>query len=152
MLLHSLFFFETDTNVRTARLLLLMAVPIHIVYFITISVMKGNSSVTVSFVATYLMVVLFQISCLLYGAHLLVPFLWKLKVDPDNAAVPALMATADVLGTVFLTTAYFLLKILGDSYVLSSYDSLLGGNITSSNELLEGISHVSPVYPAYPVL
>src|ERR1700733_2127718 len=121
-----------------------MSVPIHVVYFITISVMKGNSSVTAAFVVTYLIVVLLQISCLLYGAHLLVPFLWKLKVDPDNAAVPALMAVADVLGTVFLTTAYFVLKILGDSYVLSSYDSSLSSNITS-DESLQGISGVFPV-------
>ena len=110
----------SDANVKTARLLLLMSIPIHAVYFTTICLIKrGEVVLTIPFISSYMLVVLLQVSCLLYAAHILVPFLWRLKLDPDNTAVPALMAIADLLGTCLLTSAYFMLLVMGDPYVAS---------------------------------
>lgn len=69
-------------------------------------------------------------------------------MDPDNAAVPALMATADLLGTVFLTTAYFVLKVLGDPYVTSSATNSL--SVTLNASMISSESAVDPlaVYPS----
>lgn len=75
------------------------------------------SRLTISFGASYILVVVAQISSLLYAAHIMVPFLWKKSIDPDNAAVPALMSLADLLGTCFLTFIYVLLRAAGDDYV-----------------------------------
>jgi hypothetical protein len=109
---------------------------------------EASASLTVSFVVTYLLVIVIQISCLLYAAHILVPFLWKMKLDPDNAAVPALMATADLLGTVFLTTAYFVLKLLGDHYVTLSTNDSLTSTLTSSILSSDSLAIAVPVYPS----
>lgn len=38
-------------------------------------------------------------------------------MDPDNAAVPVLMAIADLLGAFLLSSAYCILLYLGDPYV-----------------------------------
>ena len=104
---------------RTARLLLLMAIPIHLVYFMTVYYVhpESSNSLSFSFVSSYLLVIVIQVSCLLYAAHFLVPYLWKTKLNPDNVAVPPLMALADLLGTLLLTSAYFLLSLVNDPAV-----------------------------------
>lgn len=120
---------RSDPNVKTARLLLMMSIPIHLVYFTAIYFYKsGEIVLTFSYITFYLMVVVIQISLLLYFAHLLVPFLWRIKLDPDNAAVPALMAFADLLGSSLLTSAYFALSSFNDPNVklhLTDSDSSL---------------------------
>lgn len=69
--------------------MLMMAIPGHVVYLITIRLIKLNEVIlTAPFVATYLLVALIQVSVLLYIAHVLVPFLWTKKIDPDNSAIP----------------------------------------------------------------
>ncbi len=76
---------------RTARLLIVMAIPGHIIYIITIRLIKYNEvSLTVPFITMYLLVALVQVSILLYIAHVLVPFLWVKKIDPDNSAIPGI--------------------------------------------------------------
>lgn len=95
-----------------------MSIPIHAVYFTTICLIKqGDLVLTMPFISSYLLVVLLQVSILLYAAHVLVPFLWRRKMDPDNTAVPVLMAMADLLGTCLLTSAYFFLLFIHDPYV-----------------------------------
>lgn len=84
-------FLMADTNVRTARLLLMMAVPGHVIYLMSIRLIKGNQvALTTPFVASYLLVAIVQVSILLYFAHVLVPFLWTKSIDPDNSAIPGL--------------------------------------------------------------
>ncbi len=66
-----------------------MALPGHIIYIVTVKLIKYNEvSLTFSFIAIYLLVALIQVSILLYIAHVLVPFLWSKKIDPDNSAIP----------------------------------------------------------------
>lgn len=57
-------------------------------------------------------------------AHLVVPFLWGRKFDPDNAAIPGIMACGDLLGTAFLTIAYVVLEIIGDPNIYHSLHDL----------------------------
>lgn len=95
-----------------------MSIPIHTVYFTTIYLFKsGEIVISASYLIFYMSVVLIQITTLLYIAHILVPLLWRRKMDPDNAAVPVLMAIADLLGAMLLTSAYCILLYLGDPYV-----------------------------------
>jgi len=49
---------------------------------------------------------------LLYLAHWLVNFLWLRGCDPDNSAIPCLTAVGDLLGTVLLAAAFYVLHAL----------------------------------------
>ena len=128
-----------------------MSVPIHAVYFTTVCLIKrGEVVLTFSFISSYLLVVVLQISCLLYAAHVLVPFLWRMRQDPDNTAVPALMAFADLLGTCLLTSAYFFLLAINDPYVsphtlthLNNSTATISSNVTTpfSFELFPADEH-----------
>ncbi|RWS29138.1 Solute carrier family 41 member 2-like protein [Leptotrombidium deliense] len=79
----------SNPNQRTARLLLLMAIPGHIIYIVVIRIVqRDNVVITGYFVLLYLSSAAIQVAVLLYIAYVLVPLLWKRKVDPDNAAIP----------------------------------------------------------------
>lgn len=108
---------------KTARLLLLMCLPGHIIYIVTIRLIAGNDGnvyITLPFIGIYLLVAVLQVMILLYMAHLIVPFLWSKSIDPDNAAIPGIMACGDLLGTAFLTIAYFVLTSIGDPNVVAN--------------------------------
>ncbi|XP_054163902.1 solute carrier family 41 member 1-like [Oppia nitens] len=47
------------------------------------------------------------------------PFLWTKKIDPDNSAIPGIMAMGDLIGTALLTIAYMVLVTIGDPNTLS---------------------------------
>lgn len=95
-----------------------MSIPGHVIYIGTIKLIKFSSvSMTAPFIIFYLLAAIIQVSILLYIAHLLVPFLWTKKIDPDNSAIPGIMATGDLIGTALLTTAFFILVALHDPNV-----------------------------------
>ncbi|CAG2122498.1 unnamed protein product, partial [Medioppia subpectinata] len=64
-------------------------------------------------------VAVIQVSILLYIAHVLVPFLWSKKIDPDNSAIPGIMAMGDLIGTALLTIAFLVLVTIGDPNAVS---------------------------------
>ncbi|XP_066960485.1 solute carrier family 41 member 1-like isoform X4 [Macrobrachium rosenbergii] len=100
---------------RTARVLLLLVVPGHLVFMYTISYLKaGHTSLTPIFVVTYLLAAFLQVSILLYVAHIMVHWMWKASIDPDNSAIPYLTALGDLLGTGLLAIAFHLLYVVGD--------------------------------------
>jgi len=53
------------------------------------------------------------VTLLLYLANWLVNFLWWKGCDPDNAAIPCLTAVGDLLGTVLLAAAFYILYAVG---------------------------------------
>jgi len=53
-----------------------------------------------------------QVVLLLYIANWLVHLLWRRGSDPDNSAIPYLTAAGDLLGTVLLALAFFVLTLL----------------------------------------
>ena len=53
-----------------------------------------------------------QVVLLLYIANWLVHLLWRRGSDPDNSAIPYLTAMGDLLGTVLLALAFFVLTLI----------------------------------------
>jgi len=53
-----------------------------------------------------------QVVLLLYIANWLVHLLWRRGSDPDNSAIPYLTAVGDLLGTVLLALAFFVLSLI----------------------------------------
>ncbi|KAG7154487.1 Solute carrier family 41 member 1-like [Homarus americanus] len=100
---------------RTARVLLLLVVPGHLVFMYTISYLKaGHTSLTPIFVVTYLLAAFLQVAILLYISHVMVHWMWKMSIDPDNSAIPYLTALGDLLGTGLLAIAFHFLYVVGD--------------------------------------
>ncbi|OWF35301.1 Solute carrier family 41 member 2 [Mizuhopecten yessoensis] len=104
-----------STNANAARVLLALVIPGHLIFMFTISYMKaGHTSITITFAGIYLTASLLQVIILLYLAHWMVHFVWRLGEDPDNVAIPYLTAIGDLLGTAFLALAFHLLYLIGD--------------------------------------
>lgn len=120
---------RNDINVKTARLLLLMSIPAHLLYFFVIravgetngSVETGNSvPISVLFLSLYMLFAIAQVALLLYFAQNLVSLLWTYAVDPDNYATPILTALGDLLGCAFLFVVFVIAYHLNDPYALTT--------------------------------
>ncbi|XP_008103509.1 solute carrier family 41 member 3 isoform X3 [Anolis carolinensis] len=100
-------FFTSGVNSKSARVLLLLVIPGHLVFLYTIHVFQaGHTTLTVTFVAFYLMAAVLQVGILLYLADLLVRLMWRKGLDPDNFSIPYLTALGDLLGTGFLALCF----------------------------------------------
>nr|XP_037280892.1 solute carrier family 41 member 1-like isoform X2 [Rhipicephalus microplus] len=108
-------FFGKSAHARTARVLLLMVVPGHLVFTYGIRLLKaGHTSVTPIFLVVYLTAAVLQVLLLLYVAHVMVHWMWSRAVDPDNSAIPYLTALGDLAGTALLALSFLLLDAIGD--------------------------------------
>ncbi|ODM99627.1 Solute carrier family 41 member 1 [Orchesella cincta] len=108
-------FFTKGGHSMTARSLIMMVVPGHLIFTYTISYIKaGHTSITPIFLFFYLLAALIQVILLLYIAEILVHWLWLNKIDPDNSAIPYLTALGDLLGTGLLAVAFLILYAIGD--------------------------------------
>ena len=75
---------RTGVNARTARLLLLMVVPGHLVFLFLISfVHVGSTSITLRFAVVFLVMALLQVAFLLYLSDVLAHFVWKRALGED---------------------------------------------------------------------
>lgn len=102
-------------HARTARVLLLMVVPGHLIFSYTISYLQaGHTSLTPVFVVVYLFAALLQVILLLYICHIMVHWMWSKRIDPDNSAIPYLTALGDFIGTGLLAIAFEFLYLIGD--------------------------------------
>lgn len=103
---------------KTARILIMMAVPGHIVYVFLVDLLynKGISTLEPIFVITYLSVGLIQIMCLLYIAHIMIHIMWRLGHDPDSGAIPYLTALGDLFGSTLLLLAFIFLRSVNHEY------------------------------------
>mmetsp|Transcript_64096 Transcript_64096/g.149263 ORF Transcript_64096/g.149263 Transcript_64096/m.149263 type:complete len:528 (+) Transcript_64096:75-1658(+) len=99
-------------HAHTARVLMLLVVPGHLVFVWTLlATQKSQASsdseeLGVTFLAFYLLGALVQEWLLLYVCLHLVHLQWRRGVDPDNAAVPYLTAMGDLCGTVLLAGVF----------------------------------------------
>ncbi|CAL1267589.1 unnamed protein product [Larinioides sclopetarius] len=99
--------FGKSVHARTCRILVLIAIPGHLIFITCVHFLKSTySPLTVEFVSFYLIAALLQVAILLYMAHCFVHWLWKWGFDPDDAAIPYLTAFGDLLGTAFLFVAF----------------------------------------------
>ncbi|GFQ83686.1 solute carrier family 41 member 1 [Trichonephila clavata] len=102
-------FFGKCVHARTARILMLMVIPGHLLFGYGITLIKGGNTVlTPTFLPIYLISAFIQIALLLYIAQCLIQILWRLKVDPDNSAIPLLTALGDLSGMTCLTIAFYI--------------------------------------------
>ncbi|XP_053496878.1 solute carrier family 41 member 2 [Ictalurus furcatus] len=101
-------FYGKGYNNRTARVLLLLAIPGHVVFLLIIYLMQGaNTSPTPTFITLYLVAALIQVFLLLCIADWMVHCLWKYGRDPDSFSIPYLTALGDLLGTGLLALCVF---------------------------------------------
>ena len=77
-----------------ARLLLLLALPGHVVFVAAICFLDQLGQPTLLFFFFYLVTAACQVSVLLYLSHVLVYLMWSRGTDPDNAAIPFLTAVS----------------------------------------------------------
>ncbi|XP_012265718.2 solute carrier family 41 member 1-like [Athalia rosae] len=102
---------------KTARILIGMALPGHLIFIFLADYIKwGSSTLHVYFVASYLTVAVLQIMLLLYIAHIIIHAMWRFKIDPDNSAIPYLTALGDLTGSIFLAGAFLMLRSFGQEY------------------------------------
>uniref|UniRef100_A0A6M2DYK1 Putative divalent cation transporter n=1 Tax=Xenopsylla cheopis TaxID=163159 RepID=A0A6M2DYK1_XENCH len=108
-------FCDKGGHARIARVLLLMVIPGHLIFSYTISYLKaGHTSFTPTFIVTYLTAATVQVILLLYIGQVMINWMWKHCIDPDNSAIPYLTAIGDLLGTALLGIAFQFLYIIGD--------------------------------------
>lgn len=108
-------FFGKGKHSRTARVLMLMVIPGHLIFAYTISyIQAGHTSLTPVFVCVYLLVAVLQVFLLLYIANAMVHWMWTKEIDPDNSAIPYLTAIGDLFGTGLLAVAFQFLYLIGD--------------------------------------
>ncbi|XP_033608030.1 solute carrier family 41 member 1 isoform X1 [Cryptotermes secundus] len=108
-------FFGKGIHARTTRVLMLMVIPGHIIFIYTIRCMKaGHTSLSPLFVIVYLIAALVQVAALLYIAYIMIHWMWKRKIDPDNSAIPYLTSLGDLLGISLLAIAFHFLYLVGD--------------------------------------
>uniref|UniRef100_A0A673CRR0 Solute carrier family 41 member n=1 Tax=Sphaeramia orbicularis TaxID=375764 RepID=A0A673CRR0_9TELE len=100
-------FFSSGVNSKSARVLLMLVVPGHMVFLYAISLLQGDEApISTAFVICYLCAALLQVSILLYVADLIVRMMWRRSLDPDNFSIPYLTALGDLLGTGFLALCF----------------------------------------------
>ncbi|KFB42030.1 AGAP000663-PA-like protein [Anopheles sinensis] len=102
---------------KTARILIMMSIPGQVLFvFVADYIHMSRSTIGLPFVLTYLFVSTLQVMLLLYIAHVIIHLMWKLKIDPDNSAIPYLTALGDLLGSSFLMLAFLFLRAIGHPY------------------------------------
>ncbi|XP_034028085.1 solute carrier family 41 member 1 isoform X1 [Thalassophryne amazonica] len=100
-------FFSSGVNSKSARVLLLLVIPGHLVFLFAISLLQGDEApITIVFTICYLCAALLQVGILLYVADLIVRLMWRRSLDPDNFSIPYLTALGDLLGTGFLALCF----------------------------------------------
>ncbi|KAK3547760.1 hypothetical protein QTP86_029152 [Hemibagrus guttatus] len=106
-------FFSTGVNSKSARVLFLLVVPGHLVFLFTIRTLQGgHAPITLPFICCYLCAALIQVALLLYMADVMVRFMWRRGLDPDNFSIPYLTALGDLLGTGLLALCFHLVFLL----------------------------------------
>ncbi|KAF8769876.1 solute carrier family 41 member 1-like isoform X1 [Argiope bruennichi] len=115
-------FFGKGAHARSARVLLAMALPGHMIFTYLIWLLNtGGTTFTYAFLVVYLTAALIQVFLLLYFAYCMIQWMWRRKIDPDNSAIPYLTALGDLLGTSLLALAFLFLSNIG------SHDPVLEG-------------------------
>ncbi|XP_060724008.1 solute carrier family 41 member 1-like isoform X2 [Tachysurus vachellii] len=99
--------FCSSVNSRSARVLLMLVVPGHLLFLYTVQMLRGGHiAMTSAFVCCYLCAALLQVLILLYVADVLVWLIWRRGLDPDNYSIPYLTSLGDLLGTSLLALTF----------------------------------------------
>ncbi|KAM4820967.1 solute carrier family 41 member 3 isoform 2-T2 [Thomomys bottae] len=102
-------FCTSETNSMSARVLLSLVVPGHLIFFYIICLVEGQSLTnSKTFVVLYLLAGLNQVTVLLYLAEVMVRLAWHQALDPDSHCIPYLTGLGDLLGTGLLALCFSL--------------------------------------------
>uniref|UniRef100_A0A1A8HZH5 Solute carrier family 41 member n=1 Tax=Nothobranchius kuhntae TaxID=321403 RepID=A0A1A8HZH5_NOTKU len=97
---------------RMSTVLVSLVVPGHLLFLYTVQLLQGgHAAMTSAFIICYLSAALLQVAILIYTAGLMVHWLWRRGLDPDNYSIPYLTALGDLLGTGFLALSFRLVMM-----------------------------------------
>uniref|UniRef100_A0A914ENJ4 SLC41A/MgtE integral membrane domain-containing protein n=1 Tax=Acrobeloides nanus TaxID=290746 RepID=A0A914ENJ4_9BILA len=97
-----------------ALILLLMAIPGHIIFVILIFAINiGFTTWNWLFLFLYLVIGITQLSLLLYICQFFARMLWLVKVNPDNNTIPIMTALGDLFGSVLLLGLFAVMVTTG---------------------------------------
>ncbi|KAJ8786183.1 hypothetical protein J1605_006403 [Eschrichtius robustus] len=100
-------FCSSEINSTSARVLLFLVVPGHLIFFSVIYLVEGQSVPNdKTFVGLYLLAGLVQVTVLLYLAEATVRLTWNQALDPDDHCIPYLTGLGDLLGTGLLALCF----------------------------------------------
>ncbi|XP_059879188.1 solute carrier family 41 member 3 [Delphinus delphis] len=100
-------FCSSEINSTSARVLLFLVVPGHLIFFSIIYLVEGQSVPNdKTFVGLYLLAGLVQVTILLYLAEATVRLTWNRALDPDDHCIPYLTGLGDLLGTSLLALCF----------------------------------------------
>ncbi|KAG8516222.1 Solute carrier family 41 member 3 [Galemys pyrenaicus] len=121
-------FCTSDINSTSARVLLFLVVPGHLIFFYIIYLVEGHS-ITDSkvFLVLYLLASLIQVTVLLYLADVMVRMTWHQALDPDNHCIPYLTGLGDLLGTGLLALCFLTSWLLRSRPGLGGISDLASG-------------------------
>ncbi|XP_028261733.1 solute carrier family 41 member 1-like [Parambassis ranga] len=109
-------FCSSDVNSKSASVLITMVVPGHLLFLYTIHLLHGgHTAMSATFIICYLSAALLQVMILLHVASLMVRWLWRRGLDPDNFSIPYLTALGDLLGTGFLALSFRLILMISST-------------------------------------
>ncbi|XP_034813147.2 solute carrier family 41 member 3 isoform X3 [Pan paniscus] len=121
-------FCTSEINSMSARVLLLLVVPGHLIFFYIIYLVEGQSVInSQTFVVLYLLAGLIQVTILLYLAEVMVRLTWHQALDPDNHCIPYLTGLGDLLGTGLLALCFFTDWLLKSKAELGGISELASG-------------------------
>ncbi|XP_078298771.1 solute carrier family 41 member 3-like isoform X1 [Panthera onca] len=102
-------FCTSEINSISARVLLSLVVPGHLIFFYIIYLVEGHLvPQSKMFVVFYLLASLMQVTILLYLAEVMVRLTWHQALDPDSHCIPYLTGLGDLLGTGLLTLCFLI--------------------------------------------
>lgn len=109
-------FCNNSPNSVAAKLLLMMIVPAHTIYFFVIWLLSSANYIVITwqFYLIYISLCLLQVFILLTICEPLMTLLMNRNLDPDVFGISLLMALADLTGTLCLSGAFFLLAEMDD--------------------------------------
>ncbi|XP_073087289.1 solute carrier family 41 member 3 isoform X5 [Manis javanica] len=120
-------FCTSEINSMSARVLLFLAVPGHLIFFYIIYLVEGPSVPhSKTFMVFYLLAGLVQVTVLLYLAEVLVRLTWHQALDPDNHCIPYLTGLGDLLGTGLLAICFLIHWLLRSRVELGSSEPVSG--------------------------
>ncbi|XP_076986443.1 solute carrier family 41 member 3 isoform X2 [Tamandua tetradactyla] len=121
-------FCASEINSMSARVLLFLVIPGHLVFFYVIHLIEGHSVTnSKTFVMLYLLASLIQVTLLLYLAEVMVRLTWHHALDPDSHCIPYLTGLGDLLGTGLLALCFLIDWLLRKQYELDGPSELVPG-------------------------
>ncbi|KAM5304689.1 solute carrier family 41 member 3 isoform 1-T3 [Glossophaga mutica] len=106
-------FCTSEINSMSARVLIFLVIPGHLIFFYVIYLVEGHSVPNSKiFVAFYLLAGLIQVTILLYLAEVMARLMWHQALDPDNHCIPYLTGLGDLLGTGLLALCFLISWLL----------------------------------------